>query len=112
MVNVGQVITGLKKYLDSELLSKINGWQKWIAGATVSMAMEKSVDIFNSLKTNPAVKALNIITSDDLIDIDTLYKYILEESKKTAATFTLPVIGAVTLRSEDVEKLYTYITGA
>lgn len=112
MVNVQQVKSGVARFLDSELLSKVNGWQKWIAGAAVNMMMDKSTDIFNELKANSLVKSMGIITQDDMIDIDTVYKYISEQSQKSAVTFTAPVVGAITLRSDDIDKLYNYITGA
>jgi hypothetical protein len=109
MVNLGQVQNGIVKYLDAEITPKINGWQKWVFGALAGTAMSKTTNIFNALKQNEFVKMLDIIDENDMIDIDTLYREFLKQAQKGAITFDVPMIGAITLNSADVEKIYRYI---
>ncbi|MCQ2598438.1 MAG: hypothetical protein MJ181_11405 [Treponema sp.] len=111
MVELNQVISGIKKYLENELVTKVTGINKWIVGASLSMVLDNGVKVFNELKELPIVKTMDIINSDDQIDIDKLYKALLEESKKSAVTFQFPLVGSITLKSEDVEKIYSYIKG-
>lgn len=111
MVTFQAVKGGIQKYLDNELLSKITGWQRLFVGAGLAMALDKSTDIFNSLKQNPLIQGMDIINSNDEVDIDTLYKYVYAEAQKGAVTFNIPLVGAVTFKADDVEKLYQYIRG-
>jgi hypothetical protein len=110
MVTLNQVQNGIVKYLDSEIVPNINGWQKWVFGALASTAMLKTTNIFNALKENLLVKMLEIIDGNDNIDIDTLYREFLKQAQKGAVTFAVPMIGPMTLNHTDVEKLYRYIT--
>ena len=109
MVNLSQVQNGIVKYLDSEIVPKINGWQKWVFGALAGTAMSKTTNIFNALKQNEFVKMLEIIDESDMIDIDTLYREFIKQAQKGPVTFDVPMVGALTLNASDVEKIYRYI---
>lgn len=109
MYNYSQVINGLAKYIDEEIISKIDGWQKWIIGAGLGMSLDKGVNIFNELKTNPVVKALGVIDKNDMIDVETLYHNIKKQAHNNPITFSVPMIGAMTLNELDVDKIYEAI---
>lgn len=111
MVELNQIVKGIQKYLENELVTKMTGINKWIVGASLSMVLDNASNTFNQMKELPIVQSMGIINSDDMIDLDRLYKALLEESKKSAVTFQIPLVGSVTLKSEDVEKIYSYIKG-
>jgi hypothetical protein len=52
---------------------------------------------------------LEVIDENDMIDIDTLYREFLKQAQKGPATFDVPMVGALTLNTADVEKIYRYI---
>lgn len=109
MKSLNSVINGLRKYLDAEMLSKIQGLNKWIVGASLSMALENGPSIFNELKNSKIIKSMNVIDEDDQIDVEKIYKYLSEQAKKSAVTFNMPFIGAVTIKASDLDKLYQLI---
>lgn len=109
MVSLSQFLCGLRQYLDSELVSKVTGINKWIVGAGLSMAIDNGADVFNKLKENKMIKSMNVINSEDEIDLQKLYKYFSEQAKKNAVTFNLDYVGAITLKQTDIEKLYQFI---
>lgn len=109
MYNLGQVVGGVTNYLDDEILSKISGWQKWVIGAGLGVSLTKASNIFNELKKNPMVKALEIVDKNDMIDVDTLYKEVKKQAKKGSITFNVPMIGNMTLNEGDVDKIYNNI---
>ena len=109
MVNLNQLQNGIVKYIDNEIIPNISGWQKWVFGAVVSTAMLKTTNVFNVLKENPLIKMLEVIDENDNIDIDTIYREFLKQAQKGAITFDVPMLGALTLNSTDVEKMYRYI---
>lgn len=110
MVNFSQVQTGLSKYVDHEIIGKISGWQKWVIGTFVGIALSKSTEVFNQLKQNQFVKMMGIIDADDHIDLDLLYREVKKQAEESGAiTFDVPMMGALTLNETDVDKLYEYI---
>lgn len=111
MVTLAQVRAGVTRYLETEMLAKITGWQKWVVGAAASMALEQSTAIFNQLKTSPIVQVLGVIDERDEIDIDRLHAEFAKQAQRGAVTFDVPVIGSVTLNAGDVDKIYQYIIG-
>lgn len=111
MVTLAQVQAGVEKYLDTEILSKIPGWQKWVLGAAASRTLSRSGEIFNTLKSNPVVSAMGVIDDQDQIDIDAIYREFAAQAQRGAVTFDVPFVGALTLTAADVDKLYRYITG-
>lgn len=109
MVTLNQVQNGIARYIDTELVPKIDGWQKWVFGAMASTALAKATNIFNRLKGNEFIKMLEIIDENDMIDIDTLYHEFAKQAQKGAITFTVPAIGPLTLNATDVDKIYQAI---
>ena len=109
MYNYSQVLKGIAKYVDDEILTKINGWQKWIIGAGVGVSLEKSTNLFNELKNNSMVKTLGIIDKNDKIDVELLYRELKKQAQKGAITFELQMIGVITLNERDVDIIYSDI---
>ena len=109
MVTYNQVVNGMTKYIDQEIINKIQGWQRWALGAGAGIIMTKGANIFNTLKANPIIKMLDVIDENDMIDIDTIYTEIRKQAEKSPATFNAPMIGTITLTKDDVDKLYSLI---
>jgi hypothetical protein len=55
---------------------------------------------------------LGVIRPDDMIDIDALYREFKRQAQISPATFAVPGLGTLTLREDDVDKLYSYIVNA
>lgn len=109
MYNLNQVMTGLTKFIDNEILTKINGWQKWVIGAGLGIATTKMENIFNSLKHNELIKVLDLIDENDHINVDVIYEELMKQAQKEPITIDLPMLGALTLKEQDVMSLYNYI---
>lgn len=109
MISSEQIKRGAARYLDEEFTAKLTGWRKWAVGAGGAMALENLDSALLTLKENPAVRALNVLDEAGNVNIDRVYSYVLKEAQKGPVTFTVPVIGPVTLNERDVEKLYTCI---
>lgn len=111
MVTLSQVQSGVAQYIETEVLSKVPDWRKWVLGAGVGVIISKSSEIFEQLKANPIISAMGVIDANDMIDIDRLYNEFAKQAQKQAVTFEVPLLGAVTLNAHDVDLLYRYIKG-
>ena len=109
MVTYNQVVNGMAKYIDQEIINKIQGWQRWALGAGAGIMMNKGTNMFNAFKAHPVVKMLEVIDDNDMIDIDTIYAELRKQAEKGSATFDAPMIGTITLTKDDVDKLYHLI---
>lgn len=109
MVSYNRFIGGLTEYIDAEIIGKITGYQRWVYGTVIGVSLSKATNIFNMLKSNSFVKALELVDKDDNIDIDTLYNELKKQASKGAITFDVPMLGSLTLTEMDVDKLYNYI---
>lgn len=109
MYEYTKVLNGITTYIDREIVDKISGWQKWVVGSGIGIAMSNSTNVFNELKKNQFVKMLGVIDKDDKIDVEKIYKELKKQARKGAITFDVPLIGTMTLNEQDVDKLYQYI---
>ena len=109
MVTYNQVVNGMSRYIDQEIVNKMQGWQRWALGAGAGIMMNKGTNMFNTLKAHPVVKMLEVIDENDMIDIDTIYAELRKQAEKGSATFDAPMIGMITLTKDDVDKLYRLI---
>lgn len=109
MVTLNQVKAGAAAYIEQEIIAKIGGWQKWVAGAAVSMALNRADTIFEALRQNPAVQLLGIIDDSGEIDIDALYSEFKKQAQHGPISFDVPMIGKLTLNESDVDKIYNSI---
>ena len=56
------------------------------------------------------VKALGVISEDNMVDIEKIYRIMAQQADKSDIVCDIPLLGAVTFKREDVDKLYTYIS--
>lgn len=108
MVTYEQVINGLTKFIDNEIISQLSGNQKILLGIGAGVALRKGENLYNGLKNNSMIKMLGII-NEDKIDIETLYEEAKKQATKEVIRVEIPMIGILKLNEEDIEKLYGYI---
>lgn len=109
MYEYSKVLNGITKYIDTEIIANINGWQKWVVGGGIGLALSNSTDLFNKLKSNEVVKMLNVIDENEKINVDKIYRELKKQAKKSSVTFNVPMLGTLTLNEQDVDKLYELI---
>ena len=108
MYEYSRVINAIATFVDNEILTNVNGWQKWVLGSGLGIALSDSEELFNTLKNNEIVKMLKIV-DDDKINVDKIYKELKKQAKKSPVSFSIPMIGTLTLKEEDVDRLYEII---
>jgi hypothetical protein len=109
MYDYTTVVNGLAEFIDTEILSKIDDWRKWVFGAGVGFYLSQGKDMFEQLKENNLVKKMNLIEKDK-INVDLLYKEMKVQAAKSAIMFDIPTIGPLVINEDDLDKLYSIIT--
>ena len=109
MLHYSRVIQGIANYIDVELVGKLAGsWKAWALGGMAGIAMIRADHMFAVLKDNAIVGALGLVEGEN-VNIDLLYSELKKQAQKGTATATLPILGAVTFSSADVDALFRYI---
>jgi len=109
MIHYAKVIDGIVTYIDHDMLSKLNGsWKAWGLGALIGILKARAPEVFGQLRDNSMVKTLGLIDGE-MVDVDTIYKNLLEQAQKCTATVDLPFVGCVTYSASDVDQLYRCI---
>lgn len=111
MVSVDKIERGIADYLDAELMPQLqnNALEKIIVGTAASLFIRKSGAIIEGYKDNKIVKTLGIMDEDGNVDVDILTEEIKKNISKDGVRIDVPVIGTLTFRKEDVDKLHNYI---
>ena len=112
MVNMDKVKRGVARYLDEEFTNKLDGWGKWVFGAGAAMYLENLDSATHNLRQNEIVKTMALIDEAGNVDVEKIYRYLKPQAQKGPVTFSLPMLGSVTLNAGDVDKLYNCIMQA
>ena len=104
------VINGLAEFIDTEILSKIDDWRKWVFGAGVGLYLSQGKDMVEQLKGNSLVKKMNLIDKNNKINVEVLYREMKVQAAKSAIMINIPTIGPLVINESDLDKIYGIIT--
>lgn len=110
MISIQQALQGVSKYIDTEMLPHMTGAKKVGVGIYTALVLQNAAGAVEKFKTHPAIAMLNVIDSNNMLDVDALYKaaFPLFAEKQRV---NVPIIGELVFDQSDVEKLYRYMKG-
>jgi hypothetical protein len=111
MASITQIQSGLSNYIDTEIVPSMSGWQKWVFGAGVAVAIGNLPATINRWKDTEIVKLLGVIDESGNIDVPKIYQGVKRQSAKGPVSFNVPGMGTLTLHDADVDKIYNMIMG-
>lgn len=113
MVSIKQIESGIASYLDSELMPMLpqSGLEKVILGTGVSLLLKKNINKIDQIRTMPVVKAMGIFDEEGNVDIETLKDEVKNHLPEEGIKYDIPMIGTITFRKGDIDKLYENIVG-
>ena len=107
-----QIVNGLMRYTDREIIPKMGTAGKWIIGTAAGMIGKRAGTIANGLQTNSIAKMIGAVNDDGLFDIDLIAEHMRNAADKYGnMQIELPMMGTMTFTSDDVEKAKRYIKG-
>ena len=108
MVHYKQAIDGIAHYIDSEIVPKMDGLQKWIFGTGAGIAMRKADEMFHQFKDHQLLKALDLVKGED-INIELIYEELIKQANQSAVKIEISLLGTLSLNKDDIEKMYRII---
>ena len=108
MVDYKQAIDGIARYIDSEIVPKMDGLQKWIFGTGAGIAMRKADEMFHQFKDHQLLKALDLVKGEDT-NIELIYEELIKQANQSAVKIEIPLLGTLSLNKDDIEKIYRII---
>ena len=113
MVTKKQLIDGVLKFVESEIIPAIGGWEGGMAYIGVGILRRKAdwvASYIDQYLNHPVAKALGIVTDDGRIDIDTAYEAFKEHASKILPrTVEIPLLNPITFHESTIDVLYAYI---
>ena len=115
MVNLDQIKRGLSRYIDSEIIPKlqVGSVKKVIVGTAAALMLQNLDKSLKSLSGHPLVGALGIVDESGLIDADKLIEAAKKNIDDCGFTVKLDVLGMhlgeMTFKRSDLDQLRSYI---
>ena len=109
MVSIDQVQRGAARFVEQEMLPKMQGKDKWIVTGIVTIFLSKLPSLLHTAQEKEIIKMLNLVSEDGRVDIESIIEALRPAMRATPATIDIPMGGTVKITEADVDMLYQYI---
>lgn len=107
MYNIEKVQQGAARYIESEILPKLDGKSRWLVTGAATLYLAKLPTLINS----PLITATGVVNGTN-IDVETLIDSIRPAARKSPAVIDIPLGGRLTLTEQDLDALLNSIKQA
>lgn len=113
MITLDELRNGVVTYIDNELMPMLpqSGLEKVVVGTAIGLIIKKNFSKIETFKNHPIVKLTGVMDEEGKIDLDTLAAEVKNNMPETGISIEAPMIGKMTFKSEDIDKLQQYIKG-
>ena len=111
MIPYNQVVNGVTRYIDNEIVPKVEGLSKIAVGIMLAGAVNRGDSIIVQIKAIPVVKMIGIVDDENRVDIETIYEELKKQVEREPISMVLPGVGKVTFNHDDIDKMYSHIMG-
>lgn len=114
MIPFEQVQRGVAAYLDREIMPvfKDEGWKRVAAGAAIALAINRAGGFVPMLSQHQVIRTLGVMDEEGNVDVEALVPVLKDQLAKEPMDLNIPMLGTLTFRENDVDKLYEYIRTA
>lgn len=109
MISIDQIQRGASRFVDTELMPKLAGRDKWIVAGVVTLYIKRLPALIEKAKSSEAVKLLDVIGEDNSIDLEAVYNSLKPAAAQTPVTVNIPMGGMITITGTDIDLLYSCI---
>lgn len=108
-VTAEQIQSGLIRYINVDMLPKVDGWKKVLFGASLQLAGSQNLGA--KIMSSPYLDMLGIKTADGMIDIDRLKQAVQHQIGMQKLDIDIPIIGTYKIGQSDIERISQIIKG-
>lgn len=113
MANIAQIQRGFVMFIDREVASAFEGWQKAIVGGVAGLLAANFPNLVQMYGNHPLVAAIGVYDPNSgNVNIDALYKAFVPKLGAEKIPVTLPKIGTIRIGREELDSLVRYIKEA
>lgn len=107
MISIQQMQNGINRFVEQEIASQMNGWQKLAVETVVGLYVANLPQYIQQIGSNPMLAPLGLI-ENGMINLDAVYA---EAAKhfNSPLSFQVPTIGAFEFTKANLDTLYTMI---
>lgn len=112
MYTAEQVLDGFIKYVDNEVLEKMDLKGKILLGTGISLMMKNASGILQRVPESEWARMIGITDENGMYDVDTVADSLKSTMEKYGKLqLDIPVVGRLSFLPEDVTLLKQYIKG-
>lgn len=112
MITIDQIIRGMSRFADTEIIPHLPTGKGIAAGIALSLVMDGGKQQILALREHPAVKMLGIMDEDGKVDLDRLYSAARPKMEGQKLPVNIPLIGELKFDVNDLDRLYKIIKEA
>lgn len=107
-MTVDKVQAGLARYIDEEVVNRMDGWRKWVFGGAATLLLAALPENIKRWEQTELGRMLGIINGNE-VDMAKVYQAVKRQSAKGPITVDIPGAGSLTLNDADVDKMWQYM---
>lgn len=113
MATLGQVRTGMQRYIENEIVPHLDGVRRFGVSLYVALAAQSIESRAAELLKHPAVAILGIVDDDGEIDIDRLHAAAISQMHGgEKLQVDIPVVGRFAFDRNDIDRLFEEVRKA
>lgn len=114
MVTIQKVQSGFTRFVDTELIPNLSGWDKVLVGGACGLLAANFPNTVAQYASDPMIGALGIYDAETQnIDIDKAYQAILPYIGAEQFPIKIPKVGiTIKVGKNEIDRLYKYIKEA
>lgn len=113
MATIAQVQRGFALFVDNEVTSAFDGWQKAIVGGAAALLAANFPNLVKVYGAHPFVAALGVYDpASGNVNIDALYNAVVPKLGAEKIPLTIPKIGTIKMGQAEIDSLMRYIKEA
>lgn len=113
MVTISQIQRGFTLFVDNEVATAFNGWQKAVVAGAAGLLATNLPNIVKVYGNHPLVSALGVYDANsNTVNIDALYNAFVPKLGTDKIPITIPKIGTIKMGQPEIDILMRYIKEA
>ena len=109
MVHKSNIIPGLSKFIDTNILSHYppTSLKRIAAAGAIAIYLNQNMTLVDKILQHPMIEAMNLVNDQGMVNIETLRDVYKNEINKVGfLRMHLPLLGDVDFTSDDLDSLY------